>query len=267
MAKLAAVTMVRDEQDIIEYIVANLFAREVDIVIVADNLSEDQTPAILNRLKGAYGDRLMVIEDAEEAYYQSKKITNLAHLANRNYGATHILPFDADEYWYSTDKRSLKEVICTNRGIVAATVYEHRATLLDPVDLNPISRISWRLKAPLQLHKLAYCYSPELVVAQGNHLITNLQGHGQCAEVSKLAVRHYPQRSPRQLLNKVKKGGKAYAMTNLDPKIGAHWRQWYQIFQQGGENAIYEIFLQHYYYPRPWAEEFLIYDPAPIWSR
>ena len=49
-----AVTMVKDEADIIGRVITHLLEQEVDRVIVADNMSSDDTPQILAELASKY---------------------------------------------------------------------------------------------------------------------------------------------------------------------------------------------------------------------
>lgn len=84
--------MVRNEQDVIETVIRHLLAEGVDHVLVADNLSTDQTRAILDRLSEILP--VTVIDDPEPAYRQSEKVTALARRAGEQ-GGTWIIPFDA----------------------------------------------------------------------------------------------------------------------------------------------------------------------------
>ena len=92
---IVAVTMVRDEADVIGPVLANLYAQGVDHIIAADNLSTDRTRSILEQ-----HDRLTIIDDPEPGYYQATKMTRLARQAH-DMGADWVLPFDADEVWYA----------------------------------------------------------------------------------------------------------------------------------------------------------------------
>ena len=87
-----AVTMVKNEQDIVGPIIEHMVG-QVDHVIVADNMSTDDTRAILND----FGDSITVIDDLDPAYEQSKKMSALAQQALL-LGAEWVVPFDADEY-------------------------------------------------------------------------------------------------------------------------------------------------------------------------
>jgi glycosyltransferase involved in cell wall biosynthesis len=127
-----AITMVRDEEDIVRATVGNMLT-QVDRVLVADNLSRDNTRTILNQMAYRYPKQLEVVNDDEPGYYQSRKMTSLALRAYQE-GARWVVPFDADEYWVG----SLGTIAETLRahdhdfGIVTAELYDHVATRLDP---------------------------------------------------------------------------------------------------------------------------------------
>ena len=92
-----AITMVKNEADIIDRSVQHLLKQGVDHVLVADNLSTDATPDILTRLSRDHP--VHVAHDRDPAHYQSWKMGLLAQAARRS-GADWIVPFDADELWF-----------------------------------------------------------------------------------------------------------------------------------------------------------------------
>src|SRR5262245_51477569 len=85
--------MVKDEADIIGFTVARMFG-QVDEIIIADNGSTDGTRELLEQLP------VQLVDDPDPAYYQSRKMTDLAARAAAA-GAEWVIPFDADEVWYS----------------------------------------------------------------------------------------------------------------------------------------------------------------------
>lgn len=94
---IVGVAVVKDEADIIEPTIRHM-ATQVDGIIVADNRSTDGTRQILDRLAGELP--VTVVDDPEVGYYQSRKTTDMLHLA-RAAGAEWCVPFDADEIAYS----------------------------------------------------------------------------------------------------------------------------------------------------------------------
>lgn len=264
---VAAVTMVKDEADIIEATVRNI-AAQVDFVLVADNRSDDDTYEILQALKADYD--LDVIPDGEVGYHQSRKMTALAHRAGQR-GADWIVPFDADEIWYCTWGPISEQLAGIGPGCFAVTaeLYDHVSTGMDPSVPDPVQRIGWRRQAPVPLPKVAVRYRDDLRIHQGNHACDfgGVLPHTEPL----LVVRHFPYRSEAQFIRKVRNGSKAYKATSLPTDTGAHWRQWGDILDSQGEDAVAEIFRTWFYREAPAqavtihgeTQPPLIFDPAP----
>src|SRR5688572_11654372 len=76
-----AVTMVRNEADILPLVLDHFEAQGVDRILVSDNGSTDGTLEMLED-RSAQG-RVVLARDLEPAYYQAAKMTRLAHAAGR----------------------------------------------------------------------------------------------------------------------------------------------------------------------------------------
>ncbi len=271
--RVVAVAMVRDEADVIRSTVAHMLD-EVDLVVVADNLSTDGTRAILDDMANAHPGRLMVLDDPDPAYRQSEKMTALAEVARLQLGAEWIVPFDADEWHYSPFGR-IADVLDGVREqwlVVPAPLFDHVATALDdPTEPDPVRRMGWRRVAANPLPKVACRWRKDLVIAQGNH---DAHYDGRASRFDALlVVRHFPYRSVAQLVRKVRNGAAAYAAAgdSLPESFGAHWRQWGRLLDERGEEAIAEIFADWYHRTDPLAPKEiagetlppLLFDPAP----
>jgi glycosyltransferase involved in cell wall biosynthesis len=268
-----AVTMVRDEADVIAATVSHMLA-EVDAVIVADNLSHDETRPILDELEREHGDRLRIVDDYDPAYRQSEKMTALALRARLELGAEWIVPFDADEWWYSPFGRIADVLadVAPQWLITPAPLYDHVATAEDPDEVDPVRRLGFRRRAANPLPKVACRWRDDLRICQGNH-DAEYRGRGTRFD-ELLVVRHFPYRSVAQLVQKVRNGAAAYtaAGESVPPTFGAHWRQWGALLETVGETALAEIFHAWYWREQPRAtyrdpsgevQPALIYDPAP----
>lgn len=270
MSKIVAIAMVRDEADIISATVTNL-ACQVDEVIVADNGSTDGTRDILSNL--ARDLPVTVIDDPDPAYMQSEKMTRLAHLAGER-GAGWVIPFDADEVWYSTFEPIplILSRIGPDMMVATAELYDHVASGSDSDAPDPTERIIHRRREALPLPKVACRWRPDLTIWQGNHGCD--YAGVRPASVALLVVRHFPYRSVEQFVRKVRNGAAAYRATGdrLPADAGAHWRQWGEILDGQGEDAVAEIFRKWYWRRDPTrpldvdGERLapLVRDPAPV---
>lgn len=270
--RTVAVTMVKDEADIIPYTLAQMLA-EVDHVIVADNGSTDDTRGLVADIAAASG-RVTVVDDHEPGYHQSRKMTALALRARLEHGAEWVVPFDADEFWYSPFGR-IGDILGAIDGAqwltVRAALYDHVTTDIDPPDEDPIARIRWRKTQPNPLPKVAVRWREDLVIEMGNHG-AYYEG-GATLHPTSLVVRHYPYRSEEQFLRKVRNGAAAYAAAGDDvpADAGAHWRQWGDILRAHGPEAVVDIYRSWHHRANPHDRAApngellpaLIDDPAP----
>jgi len=220
-----AVTMVKDEQDVVGPSVRHMLDQGVEQVIVADNGSTDRTPRILERL--ATTGPVQIVEDSDPAFRQSEKITTLTHMAGAQ-GASWIVPFDADEIWLTRDGRTLAQFLNAQAAdIVEAELFDF---LPKPWEWmapwrNPLRRINHRRAAeqgPLQ-RKVAFRYHPGVVVTTGNHAVEGLTRKAG----EHLVVRHYQWRTFRQFRRKARDGKQAIELNpDARPIDCAHWRQY-----------------------------------------
>lgn len=249
------VCMVRDEADVIGPVVEKMLA-QVDEVIVADNGSTDATREILNELP------VIIVDDPERGYYQSAKMTSLAHLAAEK-GATWVVPFDADECWYAPFHErvaDLLESLAPQWFTAEAKLYDHVATARDTDEPDPLIRLGWRRRTPLPLGKVACRIREDLVIEQGNHSATYSGGATRFTD--RLVVRHFPYRSVEQFVRKARNGADAYRATDLPEDLGAHWRQWGDLLDAHGEAALEDVFRTWYWSSHPELDKSLIWDPV-----
>jgi hypothetical protein len=238
-----AVSMVKDEADIVAATVGHMLT-QVDRVIVADNGSTDGTRDILADLD------VIVIDDPEVGYYQSRKMTALAEDA-REMGAEWVVPFDADEIWaspFGTVGDALRDV-GDDWLAAAAELHDHVPTGIDPDLADPVDRIRWRRRKPIGLPKVAARVRPGLVIEQGNHGVN--YGFRPAYMPGQLTVCHFPYRSAEQFVRKARNGARAYRATDLPEDAGAHWRGYGRILEHDGEEACADIFRTWFWQPDP----------------
>lgn len=245
--------MVKDEADVIGPVLDHMLT-QVDSVIASDNGSTDDTRSILMARK-----RVLVRDDPDPAYHQSAKMTALASEA-AGFGADWVVPFDADEVWYSPFGRIADVLADCATAIATAALYDHVATAEDPDEPNPIARIGWRRRDSAALPKVACRTRLGVTIHQGNH---GADFGATQATDGLLIVRHFPYRSAEQFVSKARNGAAAYAATDLPAHVGAHWRGYGAILAGQGEEACAGIFREWFWSADPHADPTLIYDPAP----
>lgn len=216
---LVAITMVKDEADIIGYTIEHLLAQGVDKIICYDNMSTDETPRILDR----YHPKVQVFADREYGYYQADKISRLARNAYYD-SADWVLPFDADELIYPTDQNLTLATFFATRpyetGIINITGYDYLPRPDMPDQPNPYLQFEWRRENSQTYPKVAFRAHQKAEVHMGNHGVSHIPGetHGG------LTLAHIQYRSYDQMCRKLRNGKAVYDATDLDGGQGTHWR-------------------------------------------
>lgn len=266
-----AITMMRDEQDVAWQVLAHMAEEWVDGIIVADNGSTDGTHDLIMQAKSELSVPMVVLDDPEVGYYQSRKMTELARLAAESYGAHWIVPFDADELWFSHLNR-LGLVLREQEEIdvVEVEMFDHVPTWIDETTGTAFSSMVYRKTERNDFRKVAFRWQPGAEIKQGNHgvYLPSPRRAPETEEALGLEIRHFPYRSAEQFRRKAINGAEAYAATDLDVSIGAHWRQYGEIYRRHGAEGITAVFERYHASISP-TDDGLVHDPAPFlrWSR
>lgn len=260
-----AISMFKDEADIAAHVVHHLIDEGVDGIIIADNMSTDETRELILSCT-SYAEKnnviLMVETDNEVGHYQSKKMTRLAAKA-ASFGASWIVPFDADEIWYSKTGRlaDTLRALDANVSIAHCHMLNHFATALDAnVEACPFVNLQWCEPKLSEYPKVAFRWVPEAVIHEGNHGVDLPSGErANCLE-----LRHFPFRSFEHLKNKTIKGKKAFeAAPELGTNLGVHWRLLWKILDDEGEEGLLKFYTEKLWYADPVGSG-LVHSPAPF---
>jgi glycosyltransferase involved in cell wall biosynthesis len=207
---VVAVSMVRNEEDVIGHVVRHMLA-ECDRVIVADNRSTDGTLAELANIET--GD-LTVVDEPRFAFCQTDTMNRLAAMAP---DADWIVPFDADEWWDSAEGRIADVLMGLDADATMTRTWDMVPQPDDPDDPNPFSRITryrpGSLWAQPRHGKVAFRPGPGRHIQQGNH---GLAGEVQ-PPVGPLRLRHIPFRSFEQAKAKVRHGRDVLLAAGMPP--------------------------------------------------
>lgn len=218
MSEVIGITMVKNEEDILQYILDHLLTQDIDHIIVADNMSNDNTLLILESFNERFPGRFTILEDREPGYYQAQKMNSLMNKAVSQ-GADFILPFDADELWLAREAdQTVGKVLRSCRAEVFVAEVWNMVGI--PEVGNPLIDMSWRESRIKSLPSVAFKWESGCSLTQGNHDVL----HSGRRDYTSLWVRHYQYRSLSQLKLKVRQGKEAYDATDLPEGEGFHWR-------------------------------------------
>lgn len=213
--ELWAITVVKDELDILPSTINHLLSQGIDNLIILDNMSTDGTHEYLKDL-AKKNKSVFVASDTNPAHHQSEKMSWLAYKAWLG-GARWIIPFDGDEFWYAPDL-SLKEFFLKNDPDVVYANFHHTVpTSPHPTDIRNSELVmdmanSFPGKVAFKSHPLA-------IVGPGNHYTSRF---GKTA--TPLEIVHVQYRGPEQLKRKFKNGLKSSEKTGHDLTwFSPHW--------------------------------------------
>lgn len=244
--KLIALSMVKDESDIVEVFVRHAL-RLFDEMVLVDNGSTDGTREILSQLQRD-GSALTVIDDPRADRAQSDVMTRLLHETRNSRDCDYMAFLDADEF-VGVKSRTRLEASLDRLPEDHFGLVPWRTHVLRPDDAegpeNPILRMRWRRRkeeppydkviVPAHARWIA-----NAVVANGNHAMHDRVGRAlPSAPLEDLVIRHFPVRSAAQVRTKVINGWLAYRARELTGEHvrkdqGSHWASIFdRIVQQG----------------------------------
>ena len=237
--KIVAITMVKNEMDIIESFVRHTLGF-ADLLIVADHKSTDRTREILEALR-AEGLPILVGDVEEARHVQAETMTRLLWMAADTYQADIVLPLDTDEFLVPTGDVSVRDIL------EALPVAESRSLRMQmflpasdkglPAGVFPFVVPFLRDTVPGRVQKVlvngAAVRQTHLRLGEGNHEIIHptpegmRAAHGPLCEGMELA--HLYWRSPAQFQSKC-----AVAWPNIAAKYGVN------AYMGGGYAGLFE---------------------------
>jgi FkbM family methyltransferase len=232
--RLLVTLLVRDEIDIIADTLAYYRSVGVGDFIVMDNGSTDGTAELLRDL--ADKREITLLENPEHTHDQGKWVTHMASLAAKDFAADWIIHCDADEFlWFqggNHDLRSFFGRIPSAYNLVKAkriNMLRHASPALGHCLLDNTFPDYAAQLGPKACHRP----HPDAIVADGNHHVSGFPIQ-EFEETSHIVMYHYPFRSYQQYQSKIVKGAEALQNnTRLSPKVGGHWRSYYNLYKQG----------------------------------
>ncbi len=231
--RLAAVSMVRNEADIVELFTSHLLAFFDDIVIV-DHQSDDGTAAFLTALADRFP-QIQVLTLCEPSYIQSIAMTHVVRVIPSLRSADWVFFLDADEFLPFQTRNAFHHALEEYRG---CPIISMRWRNVIPVkywsDAVDISETTEFFLPPAFSPFKKIAFQPSLLnleqteVAQGNHALTDTLSEAELrAFEAKFHLLHVPIRSEAQLALKLKQGVRSYDLLGeaRDQEHGAHWQR------------------------------------------
>ena len=252
LPSLAALTLVKDEADVIGLNLEWLHSLGVRRFVIIDNGSTDETLGAISRFAVRHREdaEVEVLVDTTLAYLQAAKMTSACrHAIERWPDLAWLLPFDADEFVQA--RHGLQALLSVPAHVEAVTVL--RVIHFRPVGAADPDGLGWRDLAAMSVRSGAFAVPPKvflratgrLDLGKGNHWAQPTAGESVRYEgglAYGLFIREFQTRSFAQFHSKVRNGGPAIrAAQALGYGTGGeHWLAWEAILQQGGQQALRE---------------------------
>lgn len=210
MNKIAVISMVKNESDIIEHFVRHNLSF-ADIVIIMDHDSCDGTSEILNSLQKE-DNRLVVYKYDSMGHDQSEVMTALMKEAALRRGADIVIPLDADEFLLVNSGGDIREHIIS---LPREMVYGVPFMWYELDDINLLSK-KFVLNCPCKLldkdGMVKVLISAgnwdwqNMMLRQGNHYVMRQSVHGweqiKLTKQNTMYLAHFAKRSREQQLSK-----------------------------------------------------------------
>ena len=209
--KIAAISIVKDEADIIEAFVRHTIAF-VDRLYIVDDTSSDNTPLILRKLSEETSSVVVIDDNWNGAFHQSARTTKLMKIANENDAWDVIFALDADEM-IAAPSRSVVEAEIATIPPGMAGGFDELPYCIHPSDnpdtIDPLVRIRhaatnspWGIFKSFATAELLK--RDELSFSEGNHRVRYKDINIESWRLQSVSLAHFAVRSFDQLIMKCK---------------------------------------------------------------
>lgn len=208
--KIIAITMVKNEADVIESFVRHTLSF-ADELLVADHQSTDGTRRILTQLQDE-GLPVFVRTEYRAAYLQAEVMTALLREAAEARGADLVVPLDADEFLLPETDATCREVL---EGLATNDLYHVVWRRYVPAGgddgmfllARPLRRTTSWDKGGKCIVGGAAARRTDVRLCQGNHYAYTLDAQGREERIRgtdcALSIAHFYWRSPAQYRSKI----------------------------------------------------------------
>lgn len=226
--KIAAITMVKDEADIIELFI-KINKKHIDHFYIVDHSSTDKTLEILVAMQNA-GYPITVLTYGEIQYNQVLVTNSLLKMATESNEYEFIIPLDADEFLYNPNSIDLISVLRSEIGV-------DNCGLMKWVNYAPLNNNYYSSESPLfdlfrkrsseptQFYKVIIPNKLAKIgsTTMGNHQFL-INGNNTSYSLVTPFLQHCPVRSSEQIIAKSIIGSHRFSLkTDRKPGEGFHW--------------------------------------------
>ena len=275
MPRLATVSLVRNEADIIETFVRHNAVHAVRMVFVLHRCI-DNTKEILERLQ-AEGFPIELHEEMDPGYLQSSIVSGRLGTLARQGGAEWLMSLDADEFLVAAEGKTVTEtlaVLGTDRVQLLAWKTYVPTPEDNMSDSNPLQRIVQRRNAenpPIRkvLIPAEILRGSDWHLAMGCHELTRTSTGEVFPAIAtaSIGIAHFPVRTPEQFMGKILGGWAALLATpGCDPRKVYHWHALAERCVSGRPLSLGELRNIALRYASPegmLSVPGLVYDPVP----
>lgn len=247
--KLVATLLVRNEAELVADCLEHHLREGVDAFLVTDHASTDGLADVLHE----YRDVIHHVQrETDECYRQDQWVTQMARRAVE-LRPDWIFHLDADERW--TGLHLLKHIPDQYAWIKTGAWRNHLPLMHSlPVPFHPRMMPYFEVPGRTGVHRPRFVdfgagtggkvlHRPlrDVQVGIGNHCLhvpdlPRLHCDG-------IEVHHFPIRSLPQLRQKVRIGAAAIDSGRWAPGVGAHWRKWRDMDEQGQFEDLFHTFM------------------------
>ena len=206
--KLAAVSIIRDESDIVEsWVRHNLHF--VDRLYVVDDGSTDQTPRILSLLEDEQLPISITLGKSTAGFHQGQKTTALVEHAMADRPWDFIFLLDGDEFIVAKDRKALEDDLATLGTYKVGGLNPRHYVMIDQAnssEIDPLKRLQHVAVHDPFVFKVVVpghvATEPGFAIVDGNHRITKWGETLPSHLLPNVELVHFPARSEAQLVSK-----------------------------------------------------------------
>lgn len=226
--KIAAVSMVKNECDIIELFI-KINSRFFDKIFILDHFSTDATAEIIISMKEK-GFPVIYVSLDDYIFNQSEITSKYCREIASINAFDLVMPIDADEFFCTSDcsaKEGIKDLLSdSGLGLIPWKTYCPIFDTYYSAHAPLFNNFRQRLREPVPYHKVILNneYAKNCNISMGNHLSTNPFYIGKSPLILPFDLYHAPIRSSEQIIRKTLLGSHQLGLKkNRKPGEAFHW--------------------------------------------